>query len=244
MTYRAIMVVLNFADVSCEPCLRFERTASPTAVHHRSPNSILWRMEHQPDVALVITVPAWVDDVVGDFSGPLETDDGRMALAIALAEQNIDRGGGPFGAVVFIGKRLVGAGVNRVVDSGFSIAHAEIVAMMRAQRALAATDTGPLLGSTDTAARYSLVTTTEPCCQCFGALVWSGVERLVCGAATEDAEAIGFDEGPKPDGWVSTLESRGIEVAQGVRRDDARAVLVEYGRRGGPIYGKRSSSEP
>jgi tRNA(Arg) A34 adenosine deaminase TadA len=196
-------------------------------------------MAAKPDVPLVVTVPGWVDEVVSEFSGPLETDEDRMGLAIALSRHNIERGGGPFGAVVFLGERLVGAGVNRVVDTGFSIAHAEIVAMMRAQRFLAESPPGWERDAAGAVPRYSLVTTAEPCCQCFGALVWSGIEHLVCGATTDDAEAIGFDEGPKPDAWVTTLVDRRIQVTQQVRRDEARAVLNDYVRRGGPIYGSR-----
>ncbi|MGD0678555.1 MAG: nucleoside deaminase [Polyangiaceae bacterium] len=184
--------------------------------------------------SLVIEIPAWVDEAVAGFLGPLLTDSDRMALAIALSRQNIERGGGPFGAAVFSGSQFVAAGVNRVVDTGFSIAHAEILALMRAQRASAAT-LAPWQGP------YTLVTTTEPCCQCFGALVWSGVERLVCGATTDDAESVGFDEGPKPDEWHRVLERRGIRVTLGVRREEARAVLVRYVEGGGTIYGLQRS---
>ena len=108
------------------------------------------------------------------------------------------------------------------------------VAMMRAQRALIES---PRSGG----GLYSLVASTEPCCQCFGALVWSGIQHLTCGANTADAEAIGFDEGPKPESWVRALEERGIAVTQGVRREEARAVLGEYVRRGGEIYGRRAT---
>jgi tRNA(Arg) A34 adenosine deaminase TadA len=191
-------------------------------------------MEPTPDTSIVLSVPGWIDVAVADFAQPLETDEDRMALAIALSNLNIERGGGPFAAVVFAGTGVLAAGVNRVVDTGFSIAHAEIIALMRAQQRRRAAPPG------DTRDRTALVTTTEPCCQCFGAVVWSGIDRLVCGATTGDAEAIGFDEGPKPNGWPDTLERRGIEVKLGVRREEARAVLDEYARRGGPIYGMRS----
>jgi tRNA(Arg) A34 adenosine deaminase TadA len=192
---------------------------------------MLLAMSHT-ETRLVITVPGWVDDAVAAASGPFEAEGDRMDLAIALSRHNVEHGGGPFGAVVFSGNRVVAAGVNRVLDSGFSIAHAEIVALMRAQSVLAARPTefgGP----------YALVTSTEPCCQCFGAIVWSGVTRLSYGAVTSDAEAVGFDEGPKPDRWVTSLEDRGISVIEGVHRDEARAVLDEYARRGGTIYGIR-----
>ena len=180
---------------------------------------------------LSITIPAFIDELVA-AAGPTDSDEARMRLAIALSLSNVERGGGPFGAVVFEGSRVVAAGVNRVLDAGFSIAHAEVVALMRAQKALGA-DKARTPGS------LTLVTSTEPCCQCYGAVVWSGVDRLVCGANTDDAEAIGFDEGPKPKAWAEELEKRGIAVTQGVCRAEARAVLEEYARRGGPIYGLR-----
>jgi tRNA(Arg) A34 adenosine deaminase TadA len=182
------------------------------------------------DPQLVITIPAFVAEVIA-AAGSVDTDEQRMQLAIALSRANVERGGGPFGAVVFGAQGVVAAGVNRVLDAGFSIAHAEIVALMHAQQALAGLATPPR--------PLTLVTSTEPCCQCFGAVVWSGIDRLVCGANTDDAEAIGFDEGPKPSSWAQELEKRGIGVTQGVCRAEARAVLEEYTRRGGTIYGLR-----
>jgi tRNA(Arg) A34 adenosine deaminase TadA len=110
-----------------------------------------------------------------------------------------------------------------------SIAHAEIVALMRAQLSLQA---GLLV-----AGPLTLYTSTEPCCQCYGAVVWSGITRLVCGARTADAEAIGFDEGPKPARWQEELERRGIRVTEGLCVDEAREVLQRYIDRGGRIFG-------
>jgi tRNA(Arg) A34 adenosine deaminase TadA len=190
-------------------------------------------------LTVTITVPAWVEEVAP--AGTLiDSEDDRMDLAIRLAARNVAEGGGPFASVVFEGARLVAAGVNRVLESGLSLAHGEIVALLRAQNLAhqleRAAATPPLTGP------LTLVTSTEPCCQCFGAIVWSGVTRLVCGATTADAESIGFDEGPKPEFWPDVLEQRGITVELNVRRNEARAVLEDYHRRGGPIYGLRHPS--
>jgi len=163
-----------------------------------------------------------------------------MALTIALSKHNVDRGGGPFAATVFLGPKLVAAGVNLVLDSGLTLAHAEIVAMLRAQRALGAAPRAQ--DEADDGEVYALVASTEPCCQCFGALVWSGITHLTCGANTADAEAIGFDEGPKPASWVRSPEERGISVTQDVGRQAARDVLQEYARRGGTIYGRKTTT--
>lgn len=191
---------------------------------------------------LIITLPNWLSDVVTSATQPFDTVDRRMQLAIALSRRNVEHGGGPFGAAVFSGSRLIAVGVNRVLDTGYSIAHAEIVALTAAQQALR--PEGAALGTEPTASPgpLTLVTSTEPCCQCFGALIWSGVDHLVCGATTADAEAIGFDEGPKPLAWPDVLRARGFTVQQEVLRDEARAVLEEYARRGGSIYGLRHPS--
>ena len=179
---------------------------------------------------LSIDLPSWIPEVVAAFGEPLIDDEARMALTVRLSRENVLRGGGPFGGTVFLGERLLAAGVNQVLASGFSIAHAEIMALLTAQAVLgdAALNPPPL----------TLFASTEPCCQCFGALVWAGVRRLVCGATTADAEAVGFDEGPKPAGWVSVLEQRGVEVKLRVLHGEAQSVLNEYLALGGLIYGK------
>jgi tRNA(Arg) A34 adenosine deaminase TadA len=180
---------------------------------------------------LRLDVPAWIDELVDSRQGQLETPAQRMDLAIALSRSNVERGGGPFGAVVYAGNRVIAAGVNLVLSSGFSLAHAEIVAILRAQQRLQ---------SGESFARpFTLYTSAEPCCQCFGALIWSGIQELVCGATTADVETIGFDEGPKPQPWHSILEANGFSVVQELLRSDAVAVLQEYQRRGGTIYGLR-----
>jgi tRNA(Arg) A34 adenosine deaminase TadA len=86
-----------------------------------------------------------------------------------------------------------------------------------------------------------LVTSTEPCAMCYGAVPWSGVRRLVCGAREADAKAVGFDEGEKPAHWIGALETRGIDVVRDVLREDAAAVLRHYVEIGGVIYNGRRS---
>jgi len=131
---------------------------------------------------------------------------------------------------VFSGRTgaVLGAGVNRVEATATCIAHAEVLALAEAGQA----------ASSYTLDGHAavLVTTTEPCAMCLGAVGWSGVERLVCGAAEHDARAIGFDEGDKPVGWSAALEQRGIAVATGVHRDRIRAAMKRYAAGGGVVY--------
>lgn len=177
-------------------------------------------------------LPPWVSGFISDWPGDLESVEDRMSLAIALSRENADRtGGGPFGAVVYDldAGRLLGVGVNLVTSSNVSCAHAEIVALSMAQQALGR-------WNLSAGARVELVTSCEPCSMCFGAVPWSGVKHLVCGARKEDAESAGFDEGDKPQDWQKSLTRRGIEVICGVLQDEAAAVFEHYKNSSGVIY--------
>jgi tRNA(Arg) A34 adenosine deaminase TadA len=181
--------------------------------------------------------PDWVADFVAGRPDP-DSDEARLRFVVDLARESGRQGGGPFGAAVFDRDtgRLVAPGVNQVMVLGTSLAHAEIVALVTAQRVR---NTHDLRGTCD------LVTSTEPCAQCYGALIWSGVRRVLIGARREDAEAIGFDEGPKPDDWIGELTRRGIAVVRDLLRDEARAVLNAYARAGGALYGPdREGGDP
>ena len=165
----------------------------------------------------------------------------RMELAITLAGNNIKNNGGPFGAAIFeqYSGRLVAPGINLVLQSNCSVVHAEIVAIMLAQQRVANFDLGAE-GLPD----YELVSTTEPCAMCLGAIPWSGIKSLVCGARDEDARSIGFDEGDKPDDWPQKLQSRTISVTRDILRDKAKAVLQQYIDAGGIIYNGRLQPTP
>jgi tRNA(Arg) A34 adenosine deaminase TadA len=149
---------------------------------------------------------------------------------------------GPFAAAIFEtgSGKLVAPGVNLVVPARNSVLHAEIVAIMIAQRVVGHWDLGA-----EGMPPYELVCSTDPCAMCLGAIPWSGVRRLVCGARDEDARAIGFDEGLKPENWLQGFEERGISVVRDVMREEARAVLREYAQSGGVIYnGRQTGSKP
>lgn len=184
-----------------------------------------------------LTLPVWVHDVA-DATRAYVTDDDKVSLAIALSRGNVDHAtGGPFGAVVFgPDDRIVAAGVNVVLPQSTSLAHAENMAYMLAQQKL---QRARLNRDADgnPSGRYTLATSSQPCCQCFGATVWAGIDRLLIGARAEDVEALTvFDEGPLPADWPGELARRGIEVVRDLQRDAARAVLADYGRLDGGRY--------
>ncbi|MBU0653975.1 MAG: nucleoside deaminase [Gammaproteobacteria bacterium] len=183
-------------------------------------------------------LPAWVDDFLQTEAARFPDVEARMAFVIRLARHNVENGsGGPFGAAVFERDSglLVAVGVNAVITSRCSHAHAEMVALALAQQQLGTHDlASPGLPP------HQLVTSCEPCAMCLGAIPWSGVKHVVCGALDEDARAIGFDEGAKPANWQAELEARGIKVQTGVHRAEAVAVLQRYVAANGMIYNAHS----
>ena len=164
-----------------------------------------------------------------------------MHLVLDLARRNVaEQHGGPFGAAIFddATDHIVGPGVNLVIPASNPTAHAEIVAIAVAGARLGQYDLGG-----DGSRPTTLVASTEPCAMCLGATPWSGVSTLIVGARDEDARAIGFDEGSKPDDWVAYLESRGISVQVDVLREQAADVLRQYMATGGEIYNAASTEE-
>lgn len=178
-----------------------------------------------------LTLPPWIGEVA-DASRLYGSDEDKVALAIELSRQNVERSnGGPFGAAVFNADgRLVSVGVNRVVPQMCSVAHAEMMAYMTAQQRLGAQRLNEAGG------HYTLATSAQPCCQCYGATIWAGVDALLVGARAEDVEELtGFDEGPLPADWIGELIKRGIAVRRDILRADACAVLASFGNHG-PSY--------
>ncbi len=100
-----------------------------------------------------------------------------MELAIAQARRAESLGEVPVGAVVVREGQVVGRGHNRREVDGDPLAHAELLAIAEAARAL----------GDWRLERCALYVTLEPCAMCAGALVNSRIERLVYGAADPKA---------------------------------------------------------
>jgi tRNA(Arg) A34 adenosine deaminase TadA len=182
---------------------------------------------------ITLALPEWVGPFIKDWNNTFDTDEQKMHFVISLSEQNVRRQtGGPFGAAIFNCKSntLVAPGVNVVVTSSCSLAHAEIMAIGIAQKKIKSFDLG---------IDCELFASTAPCAMCLGATPWSGVGRLVCAARDEDARSIGFDEGAKITDWVESLTIRGIKVRTDLMRQEAKAVLDLYAAQGGSIYNSR-----
>ena len=180
-----------------------------------------------------LTLPAWVHEQV-DSGRAYPGDAAKVELAVELSRMNVDaQSGGPFGAAVFgPDDCIIAVGVNRVLPHACSLAHAETMAFMLAQQRTQRprlNELEPGIG----VGPITLATSAQPCCQCYGATIWAGIDRLLIGARSEDVEAFTeFDEGPLPADWIGELERRGIAVVRDLHREGACAVLREYGQSG------------
>ncbi|WP_345953188.1 nucleoside deaminase [Mucilaginibacter sp. PAMB04168] len=108
-----------------------------------------------------------------------------MRMAIGLSEQNVALGlGGPFGAVIVKGDKVVAASGNKVVPSNDPTAHAEVSAIRLACQELG---TFSLEGCV-------IYTSCEPCPMCLGAIYWARLDKIYYANNKSDAAAIGFDD--------------------------------------------------
>ena len=107
-----------------------------------------------------------------------------MQMAIDLSVENIDSGGGPFGAVIVLNGEVIATGANRVVPNADPTAHAEVMAIRSACAKL----------GTFQLSDCTVYSSCEPCPMCLSALYWAGVKRICYGNTKTDAKAIDFDD--------------------------------------------------
>ena len=106
-----------------------------------------------------------------------------MKRAVELSRRGMESGhGGPFGAVIVRGGTVVGEGWNEVLSSKDPTAHAEVVAIRNACRALGTYD---LSGC-------EIYASCEPCPMCLGAVYWSRIGRVYFSIGRHDAAGIEF----------------------------------------------------
>ena len=107
-----------------------------------------------------------------------------MKMACDLACENIDRGGGPFGAVIVKDGEVIAAAGNSVTLDNDPTAHAEVNAI---RRACSLTGNFKLDGCV-------VYSSCEPCPMCLSALYWAGVSRIYYANTAADADLINFSD--------------------------------------------------
>jgi tRNA(adenine34) deaminase len=156
--------------------------------------------------------PARTSEIIESLTG----DEFFMGFALAEAKQARDRNEVPVGAVVVVDNEIVGRGHNRPIAACDPTAHAEVVALREAARAVGN------YRLTDA----TLYVTIEPCAMCAGAVVLARLKRLVYGAADAKAGAVAS---------VFQICTHGslnhqVEVTAGVKEAESRAVVQAFFR--------------
>lgn len=141
--------------------------------------------------------------------------EGYMRRAFALARQGMNgNAGGPFGAVIVKDGRIVGEGWNRVTSTNDPTAHAEVVAIRDACKALGTFD---LAGA-------DIYASCEPCPMCLAASYWARIARIYHACTQADAAAIDFDDQFLYRELMLPAADRALPVEQ-MLRDEALEVF-------------------
>lgn len=107
-----------------------------------------------------------------------------MRRAIELSRESVERGGGPFGAVIVRNGEIIAEGSNGVTINNDPTAHAEVTAIRNACAKISDF-------KLDDCEIYS---SCEPCPMCLSAIYWAGIKRIYFANNKADAKAIGFDD--------------------------------------------------
>lgn len=107
-----------------------------------------------------------------------------MQMAIDLSIANIDKGGGPFGAVIVKDGEVIAASCNSVTNDNDPTAHAEVNTIRAAAKKLGTFDLSGCV----------IYSSCEPCPMCLGAIYWANLDKLYFANTKKDADQIGFSD--------------------------------------------------
>jgi guanine deaminase len=147
--------------------------------------------------------------------------------AIELARKHAGGGaGGPFGAIIAREGKIIGRGWNKVSSTNDPTAHAEVVAIRAACKALGQFH---LHG-------YVLYTSCEPCPMCLAAAYWAHVDKIVFAATRRDAASIGFDDAFLYREFGRDLKKRRVPMEQLLRTESRQMMCAWHQMPGRVLY--------
>ncbi|TBR19641.1 nucleoside deaminase [bacterium] len=142
-----------------------------------------------------------------------------MRLAIREARKNLKTmHGGPFGACIVKGNKVLAVSRNLVLKKNDPTLHAEICAIKEASRKL-----GDFVLS-----GCVLYSTCEPCPMCFSAIHWARIDAVVYGANILDAKNSGFNELSIPANKMKQYGNSKVRVFAGFMPDDCRELFKAW----------------
>jgi len=142
-----------------------------------------------------------------------------MRLAIKEAQINLKKmSGGPFGACIIKGKRVLAVARNTVLKND-ATCHAEINAIRKASKKIKNFDLSGCV----------IYSTTEPCPMCFSAIHWARISTIIYGSNISDADKIGFNELKVSNFELKNLGKSKIRIVKGFMIKECRKLLSDWG---------------
>ncbi|MGM9795458.1 MAG: nucleoside deaminase [Candidatus Aphodosoma sp.] len=139
-----------------------------------------------------------------------------MDEAIRVSLENIDKNGGPFGAVIVKDGEIIASTGNRVTANNDPTAHAEVNAIRLACQKLG---TFNLQGC-------EIYSSCEPCPMCLSAIYWAHIDTIYYANTHVDAAEIGFDDSFIYDELAKNIDCRKIKSEQHDRDTAIKAFDV------------------
>ncbi|HZL35216.1 MAG TPA: nucleoside deaminase [Tepidisphaeraceae bacterium] len=150
------------------------------------------------------------------------SDEQFMRMAIGKAREGMAAAQTPFGAAIARAGELIACEHNMVWATTDITAHAEVAAIRRACAVLKSVS---LAGCT-------IYSTCEPCPMCFAACHWAKCDRIVYGAAIDDARAAGFSELPISNEQIKRLGNTPVQITGHFLREEAVELFRMFALQG------------
>jgi len=152
--------------------------------------------------------------------------DDFMTRAIQLSlEKMRENAGGPFGALIVKGQKIIGEGWNKVTSKNDPTAHAEVEAIRDACKHL----------KTFNLSGCQIYSSCEPCPMCLGAIYWARIDKIYFACTRQDAASIQFDDQSFYDEVTKSIADRQIPMQQ-LMHEKALKVFGEWNRKDDRIH--------
>ena len=146
-----------------------------------------------------------------------------MGLAIRSAQEGIQKSeGGPFGAVIVRGRRVIAVAHNEVLKKHDATCHAEINAIRIASKKLKRFDLFDCV----------IYSTTEPCPMCFSAIHWARIAKVIFGTKIADVQKRGFHELSIPSLTMKREGRSPVALKASFMKKECLALLEVWDRKG------------
>ncbi|MEA3378669.1 MAG: nucleoside deaminase [Nanoarchaeota archaeon] len=137
-----------------------------------------------------------------------------MDLAIKEAKKAITKKhGGPFGAVIVKGNKVIAKAHSEVLKKKDPTAHAEILAIRKASKKL---KDYKLKGC-------RIYSTAEPCSMCLSAILWAGIKQVYFGCTLDDTAKLGFND----KNFYKIIKSKSLDM-KNIKRKECLKIFDDY----------------